>query len=709
MRQTLLLLAILVAGAAHAQIELGPEQPAVPFEPVTPSAVTAAMATSADGSLIAFQRTTTIHAQLLDRDGRPLTRSGFTIGASANATLGGAASNGSNYVVVTVTETQTGTGNVVETISLSLAGTPAPPRKIAGGTLRQPRIASNGRDYLVTWIEVLDNGNRQVRGRELDANGNPAGNVFAISDERQPCALCYGHVAIADDAVASDGRDYLVGFVDRVPLGEPEPNEVVFVPVANGAAGKPKSSRHQLKKISSVFSGPHYTIAFKELPDNFVYAASVDATGTIGPSHVIGEGSILSAASGPLVVLINYDGVQAVHLAGTLPIDTRPLDVFDVDFLLGVTAAGEPVAVRLGQSAPLEIAAVPPGQVFPARPLVWTPVVQFAKSQSWPLLVNAGDVDVLAWSDVSGLRATRVRNGAPLDVPALNIAPGGSSAVMAGGGGRALVAWQEYRRNDDDAIAGRIVAADGTVSPPFDIHAEKVGFDVPPQLEAAVWNGAGFTVVWSKNGRLWRACIDASGKITTPAAAFDLAVTFLARQSRPFLVPTSYGFLLLYAEEIDSRPDVFAAAFRADGSPLGTRVRVRATFDNETPVGVGSDGEGHLLAAISFVKIGGFVNDTLLVPLDERGNAGTLTELPQMNGSLLWTGTAYLLISGEWVAAADRDGRLLAPPARALSMPSLFTRDTAAYTRPDPDAGGAERLYVRRVILQPPRRRAARP
>jgi hypothetical protein len=700
MRRALIILALLmIAGAAHAQIELGPEQPAAPFDWFTPSAGTAAMATSTDGSLIAFQQGTTIRAQLLDRDGRPLTRSGFTIGASANATLGGIASSGGSYVVVTVTDAG------VDAIVVSLAGTPAPPRRIADGTIRRPRIASNGRDYLVTWIEV--NGNvRQVRGRALDANGNPTGNAFAISDKRQPCALniCFGRVSIADDAVASDGRDYLAGFVDAVDPDVPEPNEVVFVPVANGVAGTPKSSRHLLKKISSVFSGPHYTVAFKELSDNFVYAASVDANGTIGESHVLGEGSILAAAAGPLVVMMNYDGVQAVHLAGTLPIDTRPLGVLDTDFLLAMAAAGEPVAVRLGPNTPLEIAAVPPGQVFPARPLAWTPVVQFPSSQGPPLLVNAGDVDVLAWRDSSGLRATRLRNGAPLDAPAIGITPGNPAAVMAGGEGRALVVWQENRSNEI-AFAGRIVAADGTVSAPFDIYAEKSP-DILLRLETASWNGAGFVVAWNKNGRLWRACIDASGNVTAPGAPFDLAVTGSGGsvvQRNPFLVPTSYGFLLLY-EETGSSGDVFAAAFHADGTPLGTRVPMRATFSGEASVRVASDGDGRLLAAISNV---------LLVALDERGNVTGTASSAGPIGSLLWTGMSYLLVNGRSVAVAARDGHLLAPPAPVPSLPaspsSRLTRDTIAYTRPDDDAGGVERLYVRRVILQQPRRRATRP
>jgi hypothetical protein len=712
MRRALILLATLIAGAAHAQIELGPEQPVTPFEPVIPSATSAAMATSADGSLIAFQRgIDAIHAQLLDRDGRPLTRSGFTLGASAKAKLGGAASNGSNYVVVAVTDAG------VEAIAVSIAGASAPPRTLFSGTAEEPRIASNGRGYLVTWIEVRST-TRQVRGRELDAGGSPTGDDFAISDAR--LRKCCGYIIIADDAVASDGRDYLVGFIDRVAFGDPTPNEVVFVPVVNGVAGKLKSSHHQLKKISSVFSGPRYTIAFKELTDNFIYAAPVDATGTIGPSHVVGEGSILSAASGPLVVLMNYDGVQAVHLAGTLPIDTRPLDVFGLDFLLGATAAGEPVVVRLGESTPLEIAVVPPGQIAPARPLVWTPVVQFATVQYQPMLVNAGDVDVVAWLDSSGVRATRLRHGVALDTPALRIVSWRSFVAMAGGGGRALIVWQEYRGNDI-VFVGRVIAADGTVSPPFEIHSEKYIDGPSPQFETAVWNGSGFVVMWSKNGRLWRACIDAEGRVTTPAAPLELAVTpsggYTVVQKNPFLVMTSYGFVLLYTEEIPSaepsRRDVFAAAFRADGSPIGPRVPVRATFDSETLASVADDGEGHLLAAISIEAANRSWSDFLLFPLDERGNVVGTPTSPGMSGSLLRTGAEYLLINSEWVAAVARDGRLLVPPARVLSLPQAslhVTRDTVAYTRVDPEAGGVERLYVRRLIVTPPpRRRATRP
>src|ERR1044071_7484813 len=112
MRLSLALL--FVAVTAQAQLTFGPEQLPTPFEPETPIASFAAMASSANGSLIVF-KTGVIHGQLLDADGRTLTQRGFPI-ASSGATAGGVASNGSNYVVA-VTENK-----AVKVITVSLTG-----------------------------------------------------------------------------------------------------------------------------------------------------------------------------------------------------------------------------------------------------------------------------------------------------------------------------------------------------------------------------------------------------------------------------------------------------------------------------------------------------------------------------------------------------------------------------------------------------------
>ena len=716
MRRALFLVLVLTAGSARAQITLGPEMPVTPYEPETPYVSQAVMASSASGSLVAFQARR-MYAQLLDRDGRPLTKGGFPIATDPYAFVNGAASNGSNYVVVVINNE-----SKVQAITIGLNGEISAPRDIdGGGKLQQARVASNGRGYLVTWISGYEE--QRVLARELDAEGIPIGSAFAISDVRKPKYL---GPAIGDDAVASDGRDYLVAFTQRIPAGLDEANEVVFVPVAGGVAGMPKSSMHRLQNISSALTGPNYVVAFNEHFDSHAYVAPVDASGTVGERRVIGSGEIVSAAGIPFgnVVLLRDNSVycQAVRLAGLLPVDTRTLDVTG-DLLLGTTTAGAPIALRLG-NVPFESAIVLPGMVDPAYPLSWRPLVEFGTNQGFPVLAIAGELDVLAWTERWGVRATRLRHGVPLDAPALRIAPGASAVALGSGDGRTLIVWPEGG-DGVQGFAGRYLAADGTLSPPFTIFVTKYIPDVFLDLWMPVWSGRYFVVTWTvyqrtpTDIRLWRACIDTDGNVVVPAAPLDLAVTanvpHVLQQPARFL-QTSYGFLLLYSEEIQTNPphlDVFSAAFGSDASPLGPRRPVSASIDAEEMGSLASDGKGHLLATIWVSPANRDPSYFQAVPLDERGRVtGPARSLPTF-GSLVWTGTAFLLADGTSALLLDAEGRLLTLmqplpiPPQTYSM--SFTAATMSYLRLVTDAGIGDvyRVFVRQINL--PRRRAARP
>src|SRR5262249_20711737 len=156
--------------------------------------------------------------------------------------------------------------------------------------------------------------------------------------------------------------------------------------------------------------------------------------------------------------------------------------------------------------SPLDFAVVRPG------PLEWRPLMTVGTRQWAPRLVNAGDVDVLTWSEEWGARATRLRHGVPIDAPAPVVAPAGLT-ITAGGEGRALLVWTERFQ-----WFGRFFAADGTLSPPFTIT------DANLSPRSAVWNGRNFIVAWAGNDGLWCSRIDAAGNVLG-TAPLDLAVT----------------------------------------------------------------------------------------------------------------------------------------------------------------------------------------
>lgn len=672
---------VFVAVTAHAQLTLGPEQIPTPFEPETPIASFAAMASSANGSLIVFQ-TGVLHGQLLDADGRLLTERGLPI-TSSSATAGGVASNGSNYVVA-VTENKT-----VKVITVSLTGEVSAPREVSTFNLGvdRARIASNGHGYLVTFVAMSNDGRPVVCGHYLDGDGVPVGINIPIS-----LGLT---TSLAGHSVASNGSDYLASYTTLQPW-PPDPNkgnEVSFVPVVGSFTRDRRSGMHRLLQLGSA---PSYLVAFNEPNDPEAYAALADASGALGGRTVIGNGDVVSVA-GNVVLLRDKSGAfQAVRLAGTSPVESRPLGIAGFETFLGMTSRGEPVVFRAN---PLDFAVVRPG------PLPWTPLIRIGTTQWAPRLVNAGDVDVLTWTEELGARATRLRNGVPIDVPALVVSPVGTSVASVGGEGRALLIW-----TDRFQWFGRFLAADGTLSPPFPIAA---GANL--SFRNAVWTGRNFIVAWDGNDGLWCSRIDAAGNVVAPAP-LDLAVTpsggLAASRSSVQLLPTSFGFLLLYTEVIATahqRADVFAAAFRDDGTPLGTRVPVRASIDAEYLNNAAIDGHGHLLAAISVVPANGSEPRLDVVPLDEHGNVtGDGSSPSRSSGWVVWNRTEFLFFPffvGQG-AVLDVHGNVVKPldPLPIALTPSTFTPEAVAYERVED--GDVPRVFVRRII--PARRRATR-
>ena len=711
------------------------------------SAATAA--TSASGSIVVFQpmwRNTTF-VQLLDRNGEPLTPHGIAIARSAYDVA--AASDGRGYLVVWSGAVPPSTSNTaVWACTVSATGEVSAPRVIGNApySATGTRVASNGHGYLVTWI-AKDDQYEQVRGRGVDAAGTPLGTELALSDSRIAYPPAFQR-RFDDDAVASDGNNYLVGFCDYAQGGLSLRTVATFVPVAGGVPGTAKSTIVPVKQMSKSFMGPNYLLAWYDGFSNYI--ATVRADGTVGPPHLIGNGEIQSMAanaSGAAAIVNQRSGstpdelgVFAVRFtAGALAVDRRKMSDsigLATNYVVGTTAAGDFFAVRLAFER-MDFAILTPGRINPALPLVFRPLAQFAKLQRSPAVIQQGDTEVLAWVESSAVRVTRVRNGVPLETPPLSVAANTDEVVLASDGERTLILWQEptrmqlgpeFLRHDPNRIVGCFLSGNGTLSPPFTFDAIENTSTQRFYLSRAVWSGTGFVLLWRAEGtglRIWRSRIDRDGHVTAPPPApLDLAMTASGHLTDLHIdgcVPTRDGFLLLYDEWINVtagkniREDLFVASFADDASPIGPRRGLATSIDAERGWDIGSDGRGHLLALFSVTPAAGGPASLLALPLDERGNptgaaapAGDSTYL-----RLSWTGTSFLALNERNQAALiDVDGRVIAPMA-PLELPgaqgSAASGDAIAYVRAvvDPELGDVDRVFVRRLI--PPRRRAARP
>ena len=269
--------------------------------------------------------------------------------------------------------------------------------------------------------------------------------------------------------------------------------------------------------------------------------------------------------------------------------------------------------------------------------------------------------------------------------------------MVANDGQRTLIAWTEFHPGLYDiptplALKARMLAADGTLSPPFTIADDRSFAVYSP---AAIAAPDGFLVAWQQAGVSHIAKIDASGHErgrTTLVLASDLA-----------LAPRRDGVLVLYRVESGT---LAAAPFRADltaaGAPQVLAEKVQAPD-------LATDGNGHFLAVFKNDK--GLWSQTL----DENGVPTGSAQLlgPGARAHVAWNGSIFAIISDANMALVAADGRVLVPLMATLpaGTQTVISGDTIAtlHSTIDTGLGDENVIFFRRFSLAPPRRHAARP
>lgn len=679
MRSAFGLLPLLFASALHAQIILGPES--LVCQPRFSDAFVwrAATATNGRETLAVVQsRLGALYLQRLDDNARPLTEHGIPIARVAGAF--DIASDGDGFVVV-----WSDNGTAL-TLSINSDGVMSSPRIIGNG-IWSPKIASNRDGYLVAWGGTAE-GTRAMAMR-LDGAGKRIDDPFPLTDRR----------ASGVRSIASDGRDYLV-LIDGTTL----------VPVTGagvaGAGGK------LLFDIDSLVHTANGYVGF--WIENFQrsYAVPVDPSGHNGQMVMLSTNAFsVGATNGDDVMAINvpYHNTpfatrirrsgDAIETLGTSGLVTEP----DTDIVPGALHTGEYFTITV--EGPARVAAVS----APERPLLLFPIRQESPAMSG---------NVVAWREGSRLRAARAGadaagrdiadfgdprfypNGLPF-VPTFEYeAPQlPTEHVVASDGQRALIAWTEFRpgqyKPTPSALKGRMLAADGTLSPAFTIADNGVfGSGIVYSPAAIAAPGGGFFVAWQQFGVSHVAKLDGNGNArgeTTFVVAGDLA-----------LAPRRDGVLVLY--RVDSGT-LAAAPFRADltaaGAPQVLAEKVQAPD-------LAGDGNGHFLAVYTNGK--GLWSQAL----DENGvPAGSAqwlgAEGPDTVAHVAWNGSVFAIVADANMALVGADGRVLMPLAETLpaGTESVISGNRVATLHRTLDTGlGDENVvFVRSFSLAPPRHR----
>ena len=691
MRSRIALLSLLFASTLQAQIILGPESFVCQPRFSAPDVRGAAVATNGRETLVVVQTATgALYLQRLGDGAQPLTEHGVPIVREAGGF--GIASDGDGFVIVwsanrTARSLHVGSGGVVS------------PPQVIGGQFRPSQIASNGNGYLVAWTDDVwtDDYRHSAKAMamRLDGTGNPIGDPFPLTGGRPEANVL---------ALASDGHDYLAA-IDH--FNPPDPKTTLVPVTGAGVAGPNVDLLYRFDALVHTANG--YVGLWHGDQYQRAYAVPVDPSGHTGRPALIDTNTFSSASSNGSDILSVTSPYHRGSTATRIRRNGDAIEFIDVTGLMtqpdayphpGVLHTGDYFTITL--SGPVGVALVP----APERPLFTFPTRQEAPAISG---------NVVAWREGSLLRAAR----AGVDATGLNIAaclpdtlyvmplvstsfasPFPPAYVVANDGQRTLIAWTEFRPGlygtpTPLALKARMLAADGTLSPPFTIADN--GWLVPDMISAlaAIAAPNGFLVAWQQLGVSHIAKIDAGGNErgrTTLVLASDFA-----------LAPRRDGVLVLYRVQSGT---LAAAPLHADLTAAGAPQVLAA---KTAAPDLATDGNGHFLAV--------FTKDKQLwsQALDESGVPAGSAQLlgPGTCAHVSWNGSIFAVVSDANMALVAADGRVLMPLMLALpaGTQTVISGDTVAtlHSAIDTGLGDENVVFVRRFSLTPPRHRATRP
>jgi hypothetical protein len=205
------------------------------------------------------------------------------------------------------------------------------------------------------------------------------------------------------------------------------------------------------------------------------------------------------------------------------------------------------------------------------------------RSFNWVSVAAGSGQWLTAWADVSNLFVSRVSSaGALLDVAPRLVAAKAGDPSVAFDGTRYLVVFEDFTTTGDWNIRAAFVAADGTVSPPFDV-CTKPG---QQQYPTVVFAGGQYVVGWedtrSTPSRVYRARVQTDGTVTDPDGVLvPIAHTVGAttQSSARATVVAGEAVLTWLESTTASQGFLTAAAVHADGT-LGAAIATSQNSDH---------------------------------------------------------------------------------------------------------------------------------
>ncbi len=733
-RRLFLIAVLLGCTPLSAVVTVGPERPLTSSVPAPVTAVDPRIASNGAGYLVAWSGGVSTFVLPLARDGSRLVPRAVAIDppSSSHKRVADVATDGADYVVVTispdgVTTTALSVDSAPHVVAQTrVADPPSPPNDD-----QRAWIAFGGDRYLLVYTR-----HPAVLGVFLDRRGAPISPPFVIEENQTSPAV----------SVGSNGETFLIA--ERGVTG---PTSTIAISkdgtVMSRHAFADDRMEVNLARRALIFTGRKYVFVWsEEVGDQWsIKAAPLTATGvperdvTLLAASPTGSPSLARAAvatsTGAVVFIEHAWQMTAVRIdADGEAIDDQPSVViaqpsrlfsaiFDAAWngssLFGVWSRITNVSLFSGT---LDISHVTSGaylaEADPAEGIV--------------AVAAAGHVQLLVWSELGSLHATRLFDGSPAgEALSLSDGPRQGTAAVASDGTDFLVVWQEILDLSPGLnVRMRIIRRDGA-SPVVPIASGS--FDAP----FVIWTGSEYLVTWTRplltregapDQELMALRVGRSGELLeteprhiTAGSNFTTGYARIAKTDHGLVAVFQHGTPTLYRYASPfMKYDIFAAPISAAGEFTDAPVALTNDPDHSIVITDFAASPGGALAiAWKSIPLDYHDRTTTAAAVFDAGYQPLRTF--DFAPAFCWSGGSF---SASWASDQVYVGRYSADGREAM-LPIAMTSGAdpkasphpvaiengalLTYTRPLPKMSGADSpRIVGRTILDVPRRRAVR-
>jgi hypothetical protein len=495
--------------------------------------------------------------------GTVLDPGGIAIASGTDQQTGPTVAFGGGVYLVTWMNYRTGATDDVYGARVTTGGTVLDPSGIAisaaAGDQRDPAVASDGTDFLVTWDDTRA-GLQDVYGVRVSAGGvvRDSGG-FVISSEPNEQLR---------PAVAFDGADYFVVWADA-RSGQYRIYGTRVTPAADVLdPGGIAISSSNGGNASVTFGGANYLVVWQS-DANDIYGARVTPTGVVLDPAGIAVSTAPGYQIGPVVASDGADYLVAWtdYRAGGNNEDIYGARVSAAGIVLD--PAGIPVS-----TAPYE---------------QWTPAIAFDGTN----YLVAFSSQVRAY-DVLGARVSPL--GSVLDPDGITLslaATDESTPAVAFDGTNYLVAWGEQRSGTYGIYAARVTQAGDLLDGTGILVAAGALDQSSPRL---VYGGTNYLVVWQNtDGGIDGARVSRDGAVLDPGVG---AITIASGALDPAVASDGANYLVAWSDARNGLDlDIYATRVSPDGTVLDPGgVPVSTTVGDQSAPTVAFDGTNYLLA-----------------------------------------------------------------------------------------------------------------